>query len=53
MFVGVTRGDPQRDPSKFLNPVLAAGLGYAVMRLDLGLSVGEWTLGAPVSVMFL
>ena len=56
MFVGVTRGDPQRDPSKSLNPVSAAGLAHAVMPLDLGLDVStglggahNWTLGTPVS----
>ncbi len=56
VFVGVTRGDPQRDPSKPLNPVSAAGLAHAVMSLNLGLDAstglgGEhnWTLGTPVS----
>ena len=56
VFVGVTRGDPQRDPDKPLNPVSAAGLVHAVMSLDLGLDAstglaGEhnWTLGTPVS----
>ena len=56
VFVGVTRGDPLRDPSKPLNPVLASGLEHAVMGLNLdleaftGLSgVRNWTLGTPVS----
>ena len=56
MFVGVTRGDSQRDPDKPLNPVSAAGLAHAVVSLDLGLDVSmglggahKWTLGTPVS----
>ena len=56
VFVGVTRGDPLRDPSKSLNPVLASGLERAVMGLNLGLGadtgldgVRNWTLGTPVS----
>ena len=56
MFVGVTRGNPQRDPDKPLNPVSAAGLAHAVISLDLGLDastglagVHKWTLGTPVS----
>ena len=53
VFVGVTRGNPQRDPSKSLNPVSAAGLAHAVMTLDLGPNTGlagvhKWTLGTPV-----
>ena len=62
MFVGATRGDPQRDPSKPRNPTstkdpadLAEGLAHAVMSLDLGLDastgldgVHKWTLGTPV-----
>ena len=50
--VGVTRGDPQRDPDKPLNPVSTAGLVHAVMSLDLGLDAStglggaqNWTLG--------
>ncbi len=54
VFVGVTRGNPQRDPSKSLNPVSAAGLAHAVMTLNLGPNTGlagehKWTLGTPVS----
>ncbi len=53
VFVGVTRGDPQRDPGKSLNPVSAAGLAHAVMTLNLGPNSGlagehKWTLGTPV-----
>ena len=55
VFVGVTRGNPQRDPDKPLNPVLAAGLAHAVMTLDLGLDAStglagahKWMLGTPV-----
>ncbi len=55
VFVGVTRGDPQRDPGKSLNPVLAADLAHAIIPLDLGLAastgldgVRNWTLGTPV-----
>ena len=53
MFVGVTRGNPQRDPSKFLNPVLTpvipvvpggpeyeVDLAHAVMTLNLGPNTG-------------
>ena len=52
--MGVTRGDPQRDPSKSLTPDSAAGLAHAVMTLDLGPNTGlagvhKWTLGTPVS----
>ncbi len=56
VFVGVTRGDPLRDPSKPLNPVRASGLEHAVMGLNLDLNastglngVRNWTLGTPVS----
>ncbi len=54
VFVGVTRGDPQRDPGKSLNPVSAAGLAHAVMTLNLGPNSGlvgdhKWTLGTPVT----
>ena len=55
VFVGVTRGDPQRDPDKSLNPVSAADLAHAIIALDLGLpastgldGVRNWTLGTPV-----
>ena len=55
VFVGVTRGDPQRDPGKPLNPVSAADLAHAIIPLDLGLPAGtglggvrNWTLGTPV-----
>ena len=59
VVVGVTRGDPQRDPSKSLNPDstedLPEDLAHAVMPLDLGLpdstgldGVHKWTLGTPV-----
>ncbi len=55
VFVGVTRGDPQRDPGKPLNPVSAANLAHAIIPLDLGLpastgldGVRNWTLGTPV-----
>ena len=56
VFVGVTKGDPQRDPDKPLNPVSAASLAHAVMTLNLGLDAStglddahNWTLGTPVS----
>ena len=59
VFVGVTRGDPLRDPNKPLNPVSAADLAHAVIALDLGLQastgldgVRNWTLGTPVSVRY-
>ena len=52
VVVGVTRGDPMGDSGKSLNPADAADLEHAVMRLDLGSGVGEWTLGAPVSVTY-
>ena len=53
VVVGVTRGDSKRDSSKPLNPVSAAGLDHAVMRLNLGSAgVGDWTLGTPVSVTY-
>ncbi len=55
VFVGVTRGDPQRDPGKSLNPVSAADLAHAIIPLDLGLAAGtgldgvrNWTLGTLV-----
>ena len=55
VFAGVTRGDPQRDPGKPLNPVSAADLAHAIIALDLGLAastgldgVRNWTLGTPV-----
>ncbi len=54
VLVGVTRGDPERDPSKILNPDTAAKLEHAVMSLDLNLNSNtglsdpmSWTLGTP------
>ena len=56
VVVGVTKGDHKREPDrtvKPLNPVSAAGLKHAVMRLNLGLvGVDDWTLGTPVSVVY-
>ena len=51
---GARRGGHRGEPDKTmkpLNPVSAAGLEHAVMRLNLGSAgVGNWTLGTPVSV---
>ena len=48
--------DHKREPDrtvKPLNPVSAAGLEHAVMRLNLGsVGVDDWTLGTPVSVVY-
>ena len=59
---GARRGDHKdhkREPDKMkkpLNPVSAASLKNAVMRLNLGSAgsagVGNWTLGTPVSVTY-
>ena len=52
VVVGVTRGGTMGDSAKILNPASATDLEHAVMRLDLGSGVGEWTLGSPVSVTY-
>ena len=47
-----TSREPDRTV-KPLNPVSAAGLEHAVMRLNLGsVGVDDWTLGTPVSVVY-